>query len=417
MNYPWLTHALYVQAEKAEKLAKPALGRRRWTDKDDIAVDFVIKHDWPEIPKGVGADFEGERFLRVFIEITDGSEQRPLAPEAVLYAKLSGADAVRAGLTKDDEFLVVPDKFFHWVAGALSFDKKVLLSLSVPIMEHCLEHDDAEIWAEVVWISPMKKGDRKYRYAVLPLVGMGAVIDPQKGNPSIFVTLQANPYRHFVWDIVDEVTDGGTSAWGIGATSGDGAATIFAIKLRLVNFLRDLADTFVEEDFEEAIKDGGFDKGEVHKAVSNGFGRHRPNRGKALREHWLEQADEVSRKRAEVAFQAFRSYGLGGAAAAIAKGVGEGWGDPLVEAKRRVRYAALCTLGDYLAKAAALELLGKVGELGELAEEGLLKGDIPLAYVGEVDKNHELTLSSGEFEKLLTEWLRDLDQHMVNLRP
>ena len=427
----WKDPHWIVQAEKAEEKAKLGLKLRRWTDRDTIVEDYVIKHDWPTIPDG--EKFAGEKALRVFFKVEDFSKPetdpdrvvvKP-ADNAVLVSTVSIEDARRADIVdaaNNDAplipVLVVPVKFFVWVAGALGFDKKVLLSLSRPIMEHCLEHDDAEIWPEIVWITPMKEEDRKYRYAVLPLVGMGGVIDPQKGNPSLYAPLQTDPYRHFVWDIIDEVMDGGTSAWGQGATGGDGAATIFAIKLRLVNFLRDLADAFAEEEFERAIRRGEFDRGSVAKAISNGLFRHLPDPERIVRENeWLERADEVGRKRAEVAFQAFRSYGLGGAASAIARGVGEGWGDPLEEAKRRVGYAALCKLGDYLTKAAALELLGKVGELGELAEEGLLKGDIPLAYVDEIDKDHELSLSGEEFKKLLTEWLRDLDQHMVNLRP
>ncbi len=295
-TYNWTTHAWHAQAEAAERSERPFLSQRRWTEKDAIVqmaspplmFGWGATVGWPEIPKGVGADFEGERALRVFLEITDGRAQRPLAPGAILFARLSGADAARAGLTKDDEFLVVPVKFFIWVAGALSFDKKVLLSLSQPIMERSLSHKDAEIWPELTWITPMKKDDRRYYYSVLPLVGMGGVIDPVRGNPSLYAPIQTDPYRNIVWDIVDEVIDGGTSVWGTGATSGDGAASIFATKLRLVNFLRDLADKFAVEELLRKRR-RGVDLGlsDILKAFGDGLFHHRPEAVRVKRENAL----------------------------------------------------------------------------------------------------------------------------------
>ena len=366
-DYSWMTPEWIVQAERCEKLVRPAITRRRWTDKDDIVTDYVVKHDWPIIPKGVGAHFEGERALRIFIEITDGDEEHEAPKEAVLVARISGDDADRAWLTKKDEFLVVPAKIFVWVAGALSFDKKVLLTLNGLIEEHRLTHADAEIWPEIVWIAPIKAEDREQYYAIMPLPGLPGVIDPERGNPSLYRPLQKrlgwNPYRNIIWQIVDEIIDGGISTWGERAASGNGQASIFLIKLRLVNFLRAKATVYAEEELARMERRGELARTAVFRAISNGFGKHHlpePDRI-ALVNHWLKEADEAALKQGILRLvRAFRSYNPGNAAAAILHGYGIGWAEkPQDEANRLMQLAWLCSRMDFLARVARIEFEGE----------------------------------------------------------
>ncbi len=350
-EYSWMTDELMEKAEKVERKAAPMIKKRRLTDKSDLVDDFVVKHDWPRIPQEAD-DYSGERFMRVFIGIKEGPEQRDAPDDAPFAANLEAEDAQRAGLTKDDAFLVVPLKFWIWQCGALAFEKSVLLSLSQPIMEHRLEHDDAEIWGDVVWITPMKEKDRKYFYSVLPLVGIHSVIDPEKGNPSIFAPLQDDPYRHIVWDIVDEVIAKGITAWGSGAAGGDGSAAVFNIKLRYVNFLRSLADEFyVERHFLPKWRDRQLQRKDVLSAIErDDLWRHLAHRQeedfRRLRSQYLRAADQCTWDKAVRLARLGYHYRLSDGLKEADSGYGTGWtpnaGAAREEAEKLITLGWIC---------------------------------------------------------------------------
>lgn len=436
-SYPYV----HVGGEFDDRLRRSAwafrtyLTKRRGTKKTEMSkIITALEGDpslaWARVP--FGYEFERERILRVWLQV-EGDDTQKAPEDAVLYSELPLDLWVKAGVADGGTgqlllpYLLVPERYWLWSAGALSFEKVIMTVLQDTIRERILNHKDTEVREELVWIGPVGEDDLMYYFIVLTQIGIRPRINLEKGNPSFFdgvpsvpsvVGIQQMPDTHLIWEWLLRIEAEGITQRGSFPDGRNGQALLDTLfRDPIVNFLRDLADVYQKEDFEEEIKDGGFDRGEVHKAVSNGFGRHKPNRGKALREHWLKRADEVEKPRIARATLAGRIYGFGAATSAILKGFGEGWAADLqVEADRLVALALNCTRHNYLAEASRIEGLNKPSagsDLAELAEKGYIKGELLLEDAREIDKGHELNFpSDAEEEKLYKEWLRDMGDQL-----
>ncbi len=394
-SYPYVDGDFEANLRKAAWRFRTNLTKRRGTKKTEMVDKYIAAVEgsleaWPIVP--FGYEFEREHVLRVWLQV-EGDATQKAPPDAVLFCELPLDLLIKAGLADKNTkqlllpYLLVPEEYWIWSAGALSFEKVIMTVLQDTVREHALTHKDTEVREELVWIGPVGEEDLMYYFVVLTQVGIRPRIDPKKANQSFFAGvpsvpsvagIQQMPGTNFIWEWLLRIEAEGIIRRGVLPDGRNGQELLDDLfRDPIINFLRDLADLYQEEEFERMIEDGGFDRGEVHKAVSNGFGQHLPDSGKALREKWLERADAVDLRRAVRAARAFRSYK--GAGSAIAHGVGEGWAvDPQVEANRRVLIEFLCSRYGVMAEAARYEASSNddADQMLELAEKAYLKGDI-----------------------------------------
>ena len=326
------------------------LTKRRGTKKTDMVDNYIAAVEesleaWPIVP--FGYEFEREHVLRVWLQVEGDATQK--APrDAVLFCELPLDLLVRAGLADKNTkqlllpYLLVPEAYWIWSAGALSFEKVIMTVLQDTIREHALTHKDTEgVREELVWIGPVGEEDLMYYFVVLTQIGIRPRINPEKANRSFFAGvpsvpsvagIQRTPDTNFIWEWLlrieaEKVTRRGTLP--DGRNGQEALDTLF--RDPIVNFLRDLADVYQGEEFELMIDRGGFGRGEIEKAISNGFGKHLPDdQRRALWAKWLERADvEDGLKPAVRAMRAGNGlFGYGQALTQILRHAGQGWTNP-----------------------------------------------------------------------------------------
>lgn len=430
-NYDWMTPEWIVQARAAEAATAPILAPGKlWDDKKWVYENVVqggrTRAAWPLIPRtthrGDEVPFGGQPAIRVFISITDGPEKHDAPLGAAIRISLSGILAGEAGLTGDDELLVVPWKHWRWLTGVRVFESSVIDGLQRKIFEHRLDHKDVEEeWGSFNWIVPMNSKERALYYSVLPTIGVFPLVDPEKGSPDLFESLRIasgdNPDESTTWWTVREIFRRGISSWGEYAPGHNGSAEIRSIKLRRVNFLRDNADTFVEEEFQRMLRRGELERSSIFKAISNGLFKHLSDDQRKAREaKWLKEADQKALERGVLRLiRAFRSFGTGDAARLISGGYGIGWAaNTQNEANRLIELAWLCSRGNFLAKVGRLRFIREDwgGVVSAEAEKAYLAGEISsreLAVDTSLDRPTEFDADKEVVAHMLQEFGDELE--------
>lgn len=329
------------------RLAKQYLGARRGTENTELILAIMsYRVGWPQIPQGHAK--AGEYGLPVVTKLLglDGAvvqepvehpasaagfpddfvcvdedmlvatfdarllaflpqevrEKLLIAEEGVAddLVSLANADPVQ-GHWRMRSIIWVDVATWLWSTGALSFEKKVLLSLGMNVFEKTLDRDlvHKQLETTLTWASPLSSAQTfALRIAALCTIGMGYPTNPDPLFPQAVDS--TGRHQHPVHWVLRGIWDAEITGWGVLPNGQNGSDELTKLKRRMIiNPLRKMADAFYLnwQQFEAQQERLS------HKAVSDMFslagktalGKHTLTEAqyKTLRDFWMRKADEV----------------------------------------------------------------------------------------------------------------------------
>jgi len=390
---------------------------------------------WPIVP--FGYKFEREHVLRVWLQV-EGDPTQKAPPDAVLFCELPLDLLVKAGLADKNTkqlllpYMLVPEKYWLWSAGALSFEKVIMTVLQDAIREHALTHKDTgDVREELVWIGPVGEDDLMYYFVVLTQIGIRPRINLEKGNPSFFdgvpsvpsvVGIQQMPDTHFIWEWLLRIEAEGIIRRGVLPDGRNGQALLDTLfRDPIVNFFRALADKFKVEELERKRQRGDVGLSDIHKAFSSDrlfqwmSDDERKYQEGSLLEWWLWEIYFPRLWR--LGTKGVRGIGSSEVAKMVMAGLGEWNGSGRADYETARVFAAYYACERFSEMATAGRRKGSGTTDEDMRDEALKayhKGSVTPQEAAEMDTSNTLTIpdvtAGARSEKdLYDEWLRNFE--------